>query len=295
MNRRLFLERTAQALIATGGLGVVACGSNEAELPDDLDNVERGHNVPFAMGVQLYTLRTLLEEDVAGTLEALAAIGFEQVETAGYHGYSPEEFRSALNAAGLRAPAGHKQLPQLSPDALPATLEEAEALGYEYLVCPWIGEEQRQTLDDYRELADTFNDIGSRCADAGLRFAFHNHDFEFEPIDGEVPFDILVERTEPRLVDFEMDLYWVVAAGADPVEYLERYPGRFPLFHVKDYDPDGDPAMVDVGDGIIPFEEIFAVAEETGGISHAFVEHDNPSDPLESVTRSFQHLTSLYE
>lgn len=294
MNRRTFLTASALAALGTGTLGLTACANGDAvpELEDAEDAVA---GRPFAMGVQLYTLRSLLDEDVAGTLEALAEIGYEEVETAGYHGLSPADFRSALDAAGLLAPAGHRQLPQLTPDALPETIEEAQALGYEYIVCPWIQEADRQTLDDYRALADTFNDIGSRCADAGLQFAFHNHDFEFEPIDGTVPFDLLLERTEPSLVDYELDLFWVVAAGADPIAYIEDHPGRFPLFHVKDYAPDQNPPMVAVGAGTIPFADIFEVAQAQGRIAHAFVEHDNPNDPLATVADSYAYLTTLYD
>jgi len=295
MNRRTFLTASTMAAVGAGTLGLAACGPNDnaAELDAAEEAVAEGP--PFAMGVQLYTLRTLLDEDVQGTLEALSTIGFEEVETAGYHGLSPDEFRAALDAVGLRAPAGHRQLHELTPDIFSETLDEAQALGYEYIVCPWIQEEDRQTLDDYRALADTFNDIGSRCADAGLQFAFHNHDFEFEPMDDTVPFDLLLERTEPSLVDFELDLYWVVAAGADPIAYLEGHPGRFPLFHVKDYAPDGDPSMVSVGEGAIPFAEIFEVAEEQSRIAHAFVEHDNPEDPIASVSASYAYLTELFE
>jgi len=293
MNRRTFLTTSALTALGASTLGVAACNGTPDAAERDAAGAATDRR-PFAMGVQLYTLRTLLDEDVPGTLAALGAIGYEEVETAGYHGLSPADFRAALDAAGLRAPAGHRQLDQLTPDALPQTLDEAQALGYEYVVCPWIQEANRQTLDDYRALADTFNAIGSRCAEAGLQFAFHNHDFEFEAIDGTVPYDVLLERTDPALVGYELDLFWVVAAGFDPVTYLEAHPGRFPLYHVKDYAPDNDPSMVAVGAGTIPFADIFEAAQAQGPIAHAFVEHDNPSDPLTSVTDSYTYLSTLF-
>ena len=288
MNRRTFLTTSALTALGASTLGVAACNGapDAAELDAAGAATDRR---PFAMGVQLYTLRTLLDEDVPGTLAALGAIGYEEVETAGYHGLSPADFRAALDAAGLRAPAGHRPLEQLTPEAMPQTLD------YEYIVCPWIEEADRQTLDDYRALADTFNAIGSRCAEAGLQFTFHNHDFEFEAIDGTVPYDVLLERTDPALVGYELDLFWVVAAGFDPITYLQAHPGRFPLYHVKDYAPAEDPSMVAVGAGTIPFADIFEAAQAQGPIAHAFVEHDNPSDPLTSVTDSYTYLTTLFD
>lgn len=244
-----------------------------------------------AIGVQLYTVRTLLERNFHGTLAALARIGFREVEFAGYHGRSPRAVRAALDRAGLVAPSGHVPF-EAARDDLPMTLDAAEAMGHRYVVVPWIPEEQRRTLDGYRAAADVFNRVGERCLLAGVRLAYHNHAFEFDPIEGRLPYDVLLERCDPRYVLFEMDLYWITAGGQDPLDYFERWPGRFRLVHMKD--STGPPAhrMVAVGAGRIPWKAILARREQAG-IRHCFVEHDEPPDPLASVRQSYEYLRGI--
>lgn len=150
--------------------------------------------------------------------------------------------------------------------------------------------ERRESLDDYREVAEQFNEMGEACRDAGLQFGYHNHDFEFETMEGTTPMDIILEETDPELVVIEMDIYWWIDGGADPLAYIERYPGRFPLCHVKDRTADGE--MVDVGDGAIDFAAIFERSDEAG-LEHYFVEHDEPEDPMETVQRSYEYLREL--
>jgi len=173
------------------------------------------------------------------------------------------------------------------PDSL---IGAAATLGHEYLVVPWLSEEQRDSLDKYRYLADMLNTFGEQCAAAGLQLAYHNHDFEFVPMDGVVPYDLLLERCDVNLVKFELDLFWATKAKADPVAYFDAWPGRFPLCHVKDMTAGGD--MVAVGDGVIDFAALFR-AGETGGLKHYFVEHDNPADALESIRISFAAVQAI--
>ncbi|HUG41708.1 MAG TPA: sugar phosphate isomerase/epimerase [Longimicrobiales bacterium] len=149
--------------------------------------------------------------------------------------------------------------------------------------------EARRSLDDYRRLAGRLEDAGGRAREAGLQLAYHNHDFEFERLDGAVPFDILA-GTDPDLVQFQLDLYWIRKAGGDALAYFRRHPGRFPSVHVKDMAADG--AMVDVGAGVIDWPALFAHAD-TAVIRHYFVEHDQPADPLASIRNSFIHLRGL--
>lgn len=277
MDRRTFVQRAA----AAGGLW--------ATYPRALAALEDAQ-VPAELGVQLYTLRSIFPDDFVGVLEALRHIGYTQVEFAGYHGRAPEVVRAVLDDVGLTAPSVHVGLPELE-GSTDAVLEAARVVGHRYIVMPFLDPSARTSLDDYRAIADTLNRLGERVKDAGLALGYHNHDFEFETFGGsESGFDVLLDRTDPELVSIEMDLFWTVHAGADPLAYFRSHPGRFRLFHVKDRSRGGD--MRDVGDGSIDFAALFAQAE-AAGLQYAFVEHDNPSDPLESVRNSFEHLSAL--
>jgi sugar phosphate isomerase/epimerase len=242
------------------------------------------------IGVQLYTVRSLLQGDFEGTLAELAAIGFREVEFAGYYGRAPRAVRAALEGAGLVAPSAHVSIEAVRDD-LPRVLEAAHAVGHRHIVVAWLPEAQR-TLDGYRAAVDLFNRVGERAVAAGIRFAYHNHAFEFARLDGRMPYDVLLERCDPRYVAFEMDLYWITKGGQDPLAYFARWPGRFPMVHVKDSTGPPDHRMVDVGAGRIPWKAIFARREQAG-IRHYFVEHDAPPDPLASVRRSYEYLRRL--
>jgi sugar phosphate isomerase/epimerase len=229
------------------------------------------------VGLQLYTVRAELAADVEGTLARVAEIGFAEVELAGLAGRSVGDLASILKRNGLAAPSGHAQLVDLDGDRLEAQLETCAALGHRYLVCAYLTPEQRATLDQYRAHADLFNRAGERCRAAGVRLAYHNHDFELMPMAAHgaevVPYDLLLERCDPGLVAFEMDLYWITKGGADPLAYFDRWPGRFELFHVKDMDETEQRSFTEVGAGVIDFERIFARAGDAGA-RHFFVEQD---------------------
>ncbi|HKC09650.1 MAG TPA: sugar phosphate isomerase/epimerase [Methylomirabilota bacterium] len=243
-----------------------------------------------AIGVQLYTVRALLEQDFEGTLAGLAAIGFREVEFAGYRGRTPQAVRAALTRAGLAAPSAHVSIEAVRDD-LPRLLDGARAMGHRYVVVAWLPAEQR-TPDGYRAAADLFNRVGRQTAAAGIQFAYHNHADEFARLDRGMPYDLLLERCDPRYVAFEMDLYWITKGGQDPLAYFARWPGRFPLVHVKDSSGAPDHRMVDVGAGSIPWKAILTRREQAG-IRHYFVEHDAPGDPLASVRRSYEYLRGL--
>jgi len=230
-----------------------------------------------------------MAEDVDGTLARVASVGYREVEFAGYFERSPREVRSALDAAGLEAPAAHVLLTEES-DAWERTIEAATTIGHQALIVPWIPENRRRTLDDYRAVAESLNRAGEKVRSAGLRFAYHNHDFEFASVEGRVPYDVLLEATDPELVAFELDLFWITKGGYRPLDYFARYPGRFEFVHVKDMAADG--TMVEVGRGTIDFAAIFAKGADAG-IRHYFVEHDEPSDPFESIGTSYEYLRGL--
>ena len=280
MDRRSFVRVAAGAAVGSMfGLGGKAPAWAGGAAARSLDRI----------GVQLYTVRSLMQEDFAGTLAAVAAAGYQEVEFAGYFDHSSEEVRAVLEHVGLDAPAAHVPLAALT-DNLAGTIETARAIGHRHLVCPWLAPEDRVSIERYQELAGLWNQVGQACRKAGLRFAYHNHDFEFEAIGGRLPFDVLLDETDPELVEFEIDLFWITKGGQDPLHYFDRYPGRFSLCHVKDMDTSG--TMVEVGKGKIDFAAIFAHAEQAG-LEHFFVEHDQPADPLASIGASHDHLRAL--
>ncbi|HET7038260.1 MAG TPA: sugar phosphate isomerase/epimerase [Gemmatimonadales bacterium] len=241
------------------------------------------------IGVQLYTVRAAMARDVEATLERVAAIGYREVEFAGYFGRTPEQIRSALETARLSAPACHIGWERLESDAS-RTLDEAARAGHDFVIVASLPADRSRSVADYRAWAARFNDAGRAARDAGLRYAYHNHEVEFRPIDGTLPYDVLLADTDPDLVAFEMDLFWTVKGGADPLAYFAAHPGRFQLVHVKDMDADG--RMVDVGAGRLDFRAIFARGAQAG-IRHCFVEHDEPADPFASIQASFDYLRRL--
>ena len=243
----------------------------------------------IAPGIQLYTVRSLMAKDVAGTLRAIAEIGYREVEFAGLHGTTPAAMRRLLDDLELVSPASHVGLDALRRDAA-AVFAEAKALGNRYVVVPWLDQRERETIAGYEAIARELDALGRRAQDAGLQLGYHNHDFELAPIDGVVPYDVLLARTDPAFVTMELDLFWLAKGGGDPAAYFTRHPGRFSMVHVKDMASNG--AMVDVGSGTLDFEKVFEAADRAG-IRHAFVEHDSPEDPIASIRASHAALARL--
>lgn len=243
------------------------------------------------VGVQLYTLRGEMREDFDGTLATVASIGYREVEFAGYFDRTPAQVRAALDANGLTSPATHIGMDQISA-APEATWEAAATIGHRYVVVPSLGRGQRGSADAFREVAASLNQLGESAARTGLRIGYHNHNYEFSPVDGVRPFDILLQETDPDLVVFEMDIYWIRVGGGDWRAYFERWPGRFHMIHAKDLAAGPDGGMTEVGSGVIDFPAILAASEQAG-IRHTFVEHDSPTDAVASVRASFQYLSGL--
>ena len=282
-NRRSFLATIGVAALGCAAGGPAAAAAFRAGAP--------GSRKLDRIGLQLYTVRSLAAKDLAGTLAQVAAIGYRDVEFAGYHGKTPREVRSLLDANGLRAPSAHIPIADVRGN-WKKTLDDAKIVGHEYLTVPWLGDADRGTIDGWKRTASIFNRAAFEAKGAGLKFAYHNHDFEFATLGGVVPFDVLIAETDPSLVSFEMDIYWVVRAGRDPLEYLARFPNRFSMFHAKDSAGRPRHEMVDVGKGTIDFKSILA-AGVGAGVRHVFVEHDNPGDPIASITASYRHLAGL--
>ncbi len=288
MNRRTFLGTATAA-------GAAALLANKFSWAAAERRIQR-------IGVQLYTVRDEMKADFAGTLSKVAAIGYKEVEFAGYFDHSPKEVRALLEKDGLTSPACHIQYDVLTDEKFPAEIESAKIIGQPYIVNPWVPEELRKTQDDWKRIAEKYNHIGEMSKKAGIQFAYHNHWFEFLPLEGKRPYDTLLEATDPNLVKMEMDLCWITVAGGDPVEYFNKYPGRFPLVHVKDMKKlpkvteaggqdfgDSLNDMTAVGHGIIDWKRIFAYSDKAG-IKHYIVEHDKPADPLQSIKESYAYL-----
>jgi sugar phosphate isomerase/epimerase len=298
MNRRTFLE-TASAVTAATLLSRLGWAAAE----------HKAENI----GVQLYTVRDAIAKDFDGSLAKVAAVGYKEVELAGfsfdngevhYFGKTPKELRAALDHHGLAAPSTHVNYKYLSPETFPKILEASKVLGHQYIVNPWVEEESRNQPDGWKRVAETFNRVGEECRKAGFQFAYHNHWFEFLPVDGVLPYDLLLKQSDPKLVKMELDLCWITAAGADPVKYFNLYPGRFPLVHVKDLKKIppistggaqnfGDTVdLTEVGSGIIDWKRIFAHSDKAG-IKIYIVEHDHPTAPFESIKTSYEYLSKL--
>jgi sugar phosphate isomerase/epimerase len=282
-------RREFAATLSRAALGAALTGCGTQQPSGDARTRAGGTAKLDRIGIQLYTVRGLMERDPNATLGALAAIGYREVEFAGLYGRSATDFRRMLDSHNLTAPAGHVSIQDIRT-ALSRLLDDAATLGWRWIVCPWIDERER-TLPGYRRVAADLNRAGESARAVGLRMGYHNHEFEFARLaDGTVPYDILLEELDPQLVDMELDLYWIVHGGGDPLAYFQRQPGRFPLLHVKDRTRSG--TMVDVGDGAIDFGRIFASAA-TAGTRHYFVEHDQPEAPLDFARNSFVYLSRL--
>jgi sugar phosphate isomerase/epimerase len=249
------------------------------------------------VGLQLYTLRNQMEKDMAGTLERVAQIGYKEVEFAGYFGRSPNEVRQLLEKYKLTAPSSHVGYPT-DWSAWEKALADAKTVGHQYVTVAWTPDEMRKRPGGFKAVADDFNKAGEAARKAGLHFAYHNHDYELKTANGgELPLDMLMKNTDPKLVTFEMDLYWMVKGGADPIAYLKKYPGRVSLVHVKDATAAPARDMADVGKGTIAFPKIFAYDAAHGShIAHAFVERDDATtlaDPFASVATSYAYLEKM--
>jgi sugar phosphate isomerase/epimerase len=291
MNRRSFLETSIGVAVA-------------ASLPSAAFAAE--HKIE-KIGVQLYTVRSTMKTDFEGTLEKVASAGYKEVEFAGYFDHSPKDVRAILDKNGLVAPSCHVSY-DIVENHLDEQIEASHSIGHTYIVCPWIDEKQREAADGWQKAAELFNKAGEKTAKAGIQFAYHNHTFEFQSmksLGGKLPFDYFLTTCDPKNVQMEMDLCWISVAGKDPVAYFNKYPGRFPLVHVKDIKPLPKGAegptehpdknisfLTEVGSGTINWKRIFANSGKAG-IKHYFVEHDNPSDAFSSIAKSYKYLAEL--
>jgi sugar phosphate isomerase/epimerase len=253
------------------------------------------------IGLQLYTLRDQLEKDVTGTIKHLAAIGYRDVEIYSLYGKAPAEFSRILKDNGITPSSGHYLLPSVKTN-WEKQLDDARILGLRYMVLAILDEKDRQSLDDFKRLAELLNKTGETTKKAGIQFCYHNHNFEFTKYGDTTAYEYLLATLDPNLIKFEMDCFWVTHAGQDPVAYFKKYPGRFPLLHIKDMKDKPAPTQeldakmglfAPVGHGTIDWTRIFKAARE-GGMEHYYVEQDHcEQPPLEAVKASYDFLHKL--
>lgn len=284
------------------------------------------------IGVQLFSLPFLLEKDFQAAIAMLSKMGYKEIEMygpypysaetahqrwqavtphlgfsgSGYFGHSEKEAKAILDEHGITVPSMHTDLVTLE-NHMAELGKAAKTMGFKYVGLPAIPDERRKTLDDYKKMADTFNTIGKKARQEGLMFSYHNHGYGLSEMDGEIPFEVLMENTDPDLVFLEMDLFWTIAGRANPTHYLKKYSGRYHLMHVKDmkevksFSGDGGdagqwielfPNMTTAGDGVVDFETILPIAKESG-VKHFFVEQDMVQSPEVALKKSFDYLSSL--
>ena len=249
------------------------------------------------VGLQLYTLRAELSKNPDTVLKRVAEIGYKEVETYGYNdgkffGKTPQAFKAQLKSLGLTSPSGHYSTAQLK-NGWDKIVDDAALVGQKYVACAYLTPDERKKADDYKRFVDLFNTSAETCKKAGIQFVYHNHDFEFQPVDGELGYDIILKGTDPKLVQMELDLYWTIFAGKDPVELFKQNPGRFPLVHMKDIAKTEKREFAEVGTGSVDFQRILNAAK-IGGIKHYFVEQDVcKQPPLDAIALSFNNMKKL--
>ena len=247
------------------------------------------------VGVQLYTIREAIGKDPKGSLKHIADLGFGEVENFGYNGkffgMDANAYKTLLSELGMTAPSGHYMYNNILKGWEKA-VEDAKNVGQDYMVLAYLLPPERKSLDDYKKIAENLNKAGEVCKQAGIQLCYHNHEFEFESMSNQLPFDILTNETDAGLVKIELDLYWATVAGQDPIALFKKHKGRVALWHVKDMDKTPKKNFTEVGNGVIDFVTIFKNAK-TSGMKHFFVEQDVcPGSPFDSIKQSIGYIKS---
>lgn len=246
----------------------------------------------MAPGIQVYSVRNQIKEDFAGSMKKLADIGYKQIEGYGLNldgkflgKISPEYYKKTINDLGMKMIATH--CGYFSNEDASKMIDASKAAGLEYLVIPFTPGNIRKDIDGWKAVAENFNKIGEQCNAAGIKFGYHNHAFEFEKLDGQIPQEVLISETDADKVIFEADLFWTVKGNYDPIALINKFPGRIKLFHVKDMSNDGEPATV--GQGKIDFKSIFEAGKKAG-LDHYFIEDERTDDPFTNVKADHDYI-----
>lgn len=265
------------------------------------------------LGIQLYSVRDDMSKDPVGTLKQIAAIGYKNVEHANYvdhkfYGQSAAEFKSTLDDLGLKMPSGHTVMGSQHwdesrkdfTDAWKQTVDDAAIIGQQFVISPWLDETMRKTLNDFKRYMDVFNRSGELCKKSGMKFGYHNHDFEFSTqLDGRRLYDLILENTNPSLVIQEMDIGNMYGAGGRALDLIKQYPGRFTAMHVKDEIKTGQGGEMGgyestiLGRGVIPVKQVIDAARESGGTTHFIIEQESYQDksPIACTKEDYEIMT----
>ena len=300
-SRRDFLRVTA-----SGALGAFALSQISGQSSSPVFSAMHNDLKRFGVGLQLYTIREAMEKDVAGSLKKVSDLGFKYLELANYaegkfYGYTPTEFKKMVSDLDMDIISSHTQVAGITPDNANKMAEDHAGMGVKYCIQPWVVEEARTTVDSFKKMAAEWNKVGKIMKQHGIQFGYHNHNFEFDTVEGKVPYyDIFLPDLDKDLVTMELDLFWATKAGQDPVEMFKKYPGRFQLFHMKDMYTREAPFyqvktndFAPVGEGVIDFKAILA-AKDIAGMKYFFVEQDSTKDgkPFEAIQTSITNLTT---
>lgn len=279
MNRRFFIK-TSCAAVAAAAFSGLSCTRNGSKLPS------------FGI-ITGNTGGDWVKNNPKEALREIAHSGYTELEFGGDFGLGVAGLKKFLSEVKLKALIGSTSMQAMNDeDLLKKHIEACKELEQEYIACywPWTDNGQNKKLDDWKKVAENLNKGGVICKRNGIKLIYHNHDIEFFPTEGQIPFDTLMTHLDPQYADIELDLYWITKGGQSPVDYIRKYPGRYPVYHVKDMAKDKDFACV--GDGIINFGEIFK-HNKTAGVKHFMVEHDKPADPEQCIASAARYLSGL--
>lgn len=295
-NRREFLKITA-----AGSVGMMLLGATEVKAGVSDDRKK------FGVGLQLYTIRDAMAADLMGSLKKLSALGYKNLELAGYadgkfYGHTPAEFKKIVADLGMVTISSHSAVESkgITMDTAKLMADSHAALGVKYCIQPWVNDEDR-TIEKYKKMIGDWNKVGKEMKAVGVQFGYHNHNFEFKKVDGKVPYyDIFMPEMDKDLITMELDLFWASKAGQDPIAMFNKYPGRFQLLHLKDMKTNQPPFydvikddICSVGAGVIDFKKILE-AKKVAGMKYHFVEDDNQGmgKPWEALEVSINNLTT---
>jgi sugar phosphate isomerase/epimerase len=304
-SRREFLR-----VSATGALGALVLSQSSFKTVGTLASKSAvADPKTFGIGLQLYTIRDAMGKDVPGSLKKVSDIGYKYLELANYanrkfYGYEPSEFKKLVNGLGMEILSSHASVDgsSIKTDNAKTMAEDHAKLGVKYCMQPWVVEEARKTIASYQKMVADWNKVGKIMKENGVQFGYHNHNFEFATVEGKVPFyDIFMPEMDKDLITMELDLFWAIKAGQNPVEIFKKYPGRFQLFHMKDmfsneapiFTTDGVTDFAPVGSGVINFKEILA-AKDIAGMKYMIVEQDSSKDSkqFDAIQTSITNLTT---
>jgi sugar phosphate isomerase/epimerase len=283
VSRRSFIKQSGAALAAVSAVSLLGCQKKEA-LPAQK---------AIPLGVQLYSVRFECEKDLPKTLETVKKIGYQGVEFAGFYNYAAQDVKTLLDNNGLKCCGSHTQFPALSAENLEATIAFNHTIGNKYVVCPWIPEELRKSIDDWKKMGDFFNGLDEKLKPHGMRIGYHNHNMEFIAIDGQAPWDVFAAATHPDVI-LQLDTGNAASGGADAYQTLIKYPGRAVTIHLKEYSATNPNAII--GEGDMPWKEMLKFCETKGGTEWYIIEEEKEAYPplvaIEKCYNNFQALKS---